>query len=496
MSTSAALARRASSPGRHVYDAIVFGSQLSGVLTAATLAKRGLQVLLLDHDGLSSPYVHGDFSYPHAPFFLPAIEHVPALDSALSEIGITTQVKRMVQPVGLQLLRPRQWLELSATPAARATELTRALGAAGAEALTLAITRASKGGEASEPFFQARPDLPADGWFNRWKLRRFASRFSGLDVDCTLDAKDPHQALLLSLWPFFASARGPLARARTLSRAVPTLHTFPGGREGLSGLLLDRARELGVDVLDGEHPIELLALEGKTVVGVRLRKSDTVYRAGAVVAACDLQTLAPLIPDARRAPLEQLTPRVTVKKAVMTAHTIVPERALPRGLGPFALIEGLDAELGPVLVTHTAARRGTLEAPERLLSFSAHVDTGLRDGGEPAVQALVARLWASVADVLPFTRAHALAQSTPWTDSQRVVAGVAEPLPTFELPADSVLGVAALTTRTPWGRLFNASRQVLPGLGLEGEVLAAQRAVSAVEKLLKKKDPLREGRPA
>jgi hypothetical protein len=59
-----------------------------------------------------------------------------------------------------------------------------------------------------------------------------------------------------------------------------------------------------------------------------------------------------------------------------------------------------------------------------------------------------------------------------------------------------VIGVSGLTTKTPLPRLFNASRQVLPGLGLEGEALAAQRAVAAVEKLLKKKDPLKAGRPS
>jgi hypothetical protein len=77
-----------------------------------------------------------------------------------------------------------------------------------------------------------------------------------------------------------------------------------------------------------------------------------------------------------------------------------------------------------------------------------------------------------------------------------VVAGVAEPFPTFELAADATLGLTGLTTVSPWPRLYLASRQILPGLGLEGEALAAQRAIVAVEKrLLSKRDPLKVGRP-
>jgi hypothetical protein len=39
-----------------------------------------------------------------------------------------------------------------------------------------------------------------------------------------------------------------------------------------------------------------------------------------------------------------------------------------------------------------------------------------------------------------------------------------------------------------------ANRQVYPGLGLEGEAMAATRAVERLEKLLKKHDPLKAGK--
>ena len=54
----------------------------------------------------------------------------------------------------------------------------------------------------------------------------------------------------------------------------------------------------------------------------------------------------------------------------------------------------------------------------------------------------------------------------------------------------------SLTTRSPWKHVVLAGRQVLPGLGFEGEVLAAQRAVKLVESSLKKNDPLKTRKPA
>ncbi|MBL8922494.1 MAG: desaturase [Myxococcaceae bacterium] len=496
MTTPAALAKRPATPGRHVYDVIVFGSQVSGVLVAGALAKRGLTVLLVPHDGLGAPYVHQDYQFTHAPFLTGSLDKIAPLEALFVELGIATQVKRASHASGLQLLRPREWFELFAELGARSKEVSRALGDEAGEALLETLDAAHKTTAASDPLFQSHPDLPADGWFARWKLKRHLARFPGADADTSLDGKTPQTALLRSLERFAATAEGPLARARSLARLFPTPHTFPGGAEGLFTLLADRARELGVDVIDAEQQIELLVLDGRTASGLRLKRNDTVYRAGALVAACDLQTWAPLIPEARRAATQKLAPLVPSTRAVFTTHAVVPDRGLPRGLGHLGLIETTDAELGTVLFSVTAARKAGQETSDKVLSLSVRVPTALRQAGEPAVQALTTRVWAAVKDVLPFTRQHALVTSSPWTDAPRVVSQVAEPWPTFELSDAATLGITGLTTSTPWPHLFNASRQVLPALGLEGEALAAQRAIAAVEKLLKKKDPLKAGRPA
>lgn len=494
--SGAALARRPTAPTRHVYDVIIFGGQLGGALAAGVLAKRGLHVLLVEHDGLGSGYTHGDYTFPHAPFLTGALDKIPAVEAMLSELGVLPQVKRAAHAASVQVLRPRHWFELHAEMGARAKEAVRALGEAGAEPLLHALEETPRTTAASDAYFQAQPDLPPDGWFARWKFRRHLARFSGLDGDTTLTATTPELTMLRSLERFAATADSPLTRARTLGRFFPTPHVFPNGAEGLRTLLTDRARELGVDVLEGDQQIELMVLEGKTAVGIRLRRNETSYRAGALVAACDLLTWGPLIPEARRGPVQKLAALVPSTRALFTTHVVVPESAVPRGLGSLALIESSDTELGTVLAAVTHARKnGHDSATERVVSLTVRAPLGLKAGGEPAVQALAARVWSSVRDVLPFTRKHALVSSSPWADSQRVVAGLVEPWPTFDLPERAPLGVAGLPTSTPWPRLFNASRQVLPGLGLEGEALAAQRAITAVEKLLKKKDPLRAGRP-
>lgn len=473
--------RRGTAPGRHVYDAIIVGGQLPGIIATALLARRGLQVLHVPHDGLSQPYTHGELKLPQAPFLIPPVKGLPAFDEVLSELGLSAVISRMVQATSLQLLSPGQWFELTHDEKRRGPELARALGDA-AEAFDELTRKAQASADASDAFFQSKPDLPPDGLIARWKFKRHVARFAGLETDTPL----PADQLLTKLRPYVSSSDVALSRARTLGRTLAGPAIFPGGREGLWAQLADRARELGADVLPGDEPIERLVLEGAGA-GVRLSRHDAVYRAAFVVAAMDLDVLTRLVPDKQRKAAAKALPQVNADKAIFTLHLSLPERALPRGFGTLALLEAPELEGGALLLQVLPGEN----AEQRVLAVSGLAAIGLRAGGEPAVRAFTAQLHAAVARVMPFTKAHITAETTPWLDAPRVVAGEGEPAPLFQLPESSWLGVSGHGTQSPWKRVLLSSRQVLPGLGFEGEVLAAQRAVRQVEAVLRKNDPLK-----
>jgi hypothetical protein len=483
-----ALVHQGTAPSRHVYDVIVVGGQLGGILATALLARRGLQVLHVPHDGLSARYTHGDVKLPFAPFFIPPIKAVPAFDETLHELGLTTAVGRAMHLVPLQLLEQDRWFELSHDEKRRGPELARVFGA-DAEGFDELMRKAQAAGDASDSFFQGHPDLPPEGFFGRWKFKRQLARFPGLGLDTPL----PSDALVRKLATFVGSVEKPgtLSRARTLGRALAGPAIFQGGREGLWQAIADRARELGADVLASDEAIERLVLEGGTT-GVRLTKTDTIYRAGFVVAATDLDALTRLVPEKLRKAAAKVLPTVAAQKALLTLNLVLPERALPRGLGALALVDAPALEGGALLL-----QVGPSTKPDdRVMTIQVVAPIALRTGGEPAIRALIAQVHAALARVMPFTKPHFTLESTPWIDAVHVVAGRAEVAPLFQLPPGAWLGAAGLTTGSPWKHVLLAGRQVLPGLGFEGEVLAAQRAVKMVESSHKKNDPLKTRKPA
>ncbi len=481
---TSALSRRGTAPGRHVYDAIVLGGQLGGVLATTLLARHGMQVLHVPHDGLTARYDHQGEHLPIAPFLLPNLKTVPVLDALLSELGLNQLVSRAMVPQDLQVLTPGNWYELKRDEKARATEFKRALRT-GAEAFELELQKAVTSATAGDAWLQSKPDFPPEGFFGRWRFKRHLARFAdGLEAPSPLAATNPLRALAPLVAPLEVST--PLADTRTLGRFAAGVSTWPLGREGFSKALADRARELGADVLGPLDAVEALSFEGSTV-GVRLLRGDTVYRAPFVLAAIDLEELTALVAENRQAAAKKVLPRVTSTRALFSFNAVLPEAALPRGLGRLAVVQ--PAGGAPLLLEVTDAATPEL----RVLTVSTVADRALRTD-EKATRAFAASLWARLEFVLPFARAQVKFESIPWLDAEQVHATRTEPAPLFTVPTDSALGLTGHATASPWKRVLLANRQVYPGLGLEGEAMAAVRAVERLEKLLKKHDPLKAGK--
>src|SRR5205823_15129803 len=166
--------RSASGPSRHVYDVAVIGSQLGGALAAALLARRGYQVLYVDHDGLGPGYGYEGWVLPYGPFVMAPTRLLPPLEEAAAELGLTQVLQRALKAVPkLQLVRPNERIDLfrqSPDTGRLPTEIERALGKERVAGFLSAIGTLAT--QKYRPQLRGYPDVPPDGFFSR---RRFAS---------------------------------------------------------------------------------------------------------------------------------------------------------------------------------------------------------------------------------------------------------------------------------------------------------------------------------
>jgi phytoene dehydrogenase-like protein len=490
----------AAGPSRHLYDVIVVGGQLGGPLCAALLAKRKSRVLYVDHDGLGAGYEHGGWLLPYAPFVSPPLKAMPTVEEALHELGLNTTIQRGLrtfQPE-LQLIFERHRLDLPGDSARRKNELSREFGQAGAQVHDQ-LGKLVAQHESGDRLLKEHQDLPPVGWFSRWRLRRALSGRPGLEQAPALDDAEGPARLLRGLWPFLTWLDAPpsaLAQTRPLSQVLRGPSHWPGGREGLRELLLKKLQDLGGDVLTRETSdtwvAESLSFEGRKLVGIQLLKSTQVYKAAAVVAATDAGAIRRLIPEKKRhRGLTELLDQVEIRRLLFTVNWVVPERLLPRGMGELMLLEATD-ELGPVLVQVEPARRpGGAEDPKlRTVCAGAFVPASARELGEEHLVSLKARLERRLEQLIPFARDALEVSSAPYLDASGVRGSRLLPHPLLSVDTEAFAGITGLPPRTPVKNLFLASREVLPGLGFEGELLAGVRAARLVQQALHKTNPL------
>jgi len=267
----------------------------------------------------------------------------------------------------------------------------------------------------------------------------------------------------------------------------------------LREMVIHRLSELGGDVLahDASTVVEAIALDGNRITGVQLVKSETIYKTACVIGATDGGALRRLIPDKRKhRELAELLDGPQAKRILFAVNWVVPESVLPRGMGETVLVQPRDESLSPILVQVLPVRRAPGEGPpsedDRIVCAGMFVESSVREQGEDQLLVISDRINIELDLLMPFARGKARLISAPYLHASGVRGSRLLPHPLLSFEQPSHLGVTGLPVRAPAKHLFLASREVLPGLGLEGEVLAALRAAKLVQETIKKSDPLKK----
>ena len=478
---------------QRVYDVCVLGGGLGGAAAGALLSRRGYRVLVIDTGGQTQAS-DGGWLLPPGPGLLPGTRLLPAADSMLAELGLVSDAARALEPLvpDLQLLSPRLRLDLAREPGHLATELKRAWRG-DAERLARGLEQLAAASEAGGHFLKAAPPLPPGGFLDGFALRqalKVAAQASGVRKEIVATA-DPLAGLeghplataLLALHRFLSRLDGPpapLSVARLCGVALRGLHRVAPSALPLEEALRRKVSETRGEVLGtAAEParIESIAVEGRRLGSLRVAGTTDSYLARAFVLSAPLRWLTGLLGPgaAERAarPLARLKPG----RHLAVRHLVLRPAALPPGLGPAALVLGDgtrpdEAVLVEVATARRDGRKGHPEptAGERLVSAW----TLLPAGGDLA--ASQARLAAALGEAFPFHDRHLVHAVSP------------APVPHLMAVDQPALGVCGLPVKTPWKNLLLASREVLPGLGQEGELYAGLQAAAHAVALLGSKE--------
>jgi len=499
-------------PSQH-YDVAVIGTQISGIITAAVLAKRGRRVLLVDHGESATTYGRHGLRLPLVPSLVPLLDTSPAIMRVHDELALGPELRATAKALSpaFQAVMPHHRCDIPADAAAARREF--ALEFPGlAPAIDAFFTRLFAVDDQLSAFLQRTTPIMPRTLGERLRARRIKRRASAWARPFAADswfegipAQHPVRELLLCPLYFFGhlspEAPSTFQAVRLIARYFRGTLELGDWLAGVPGMLLRAAKLAGVDIRDGAT-VKGLEVVGRRISRLEIEDDHLPYTADYFVG----NTVSPfheLLPaSSHQAKLALEDSRVRAVGNLLVLNLVVGTDVIPSGMAQSVmLLNGRRAGRGdepsdpPLLVQHhaltkTAGKNRQDEAAEDLsvLTAACPVRSAEVEHSPERLAAAKAQLLARVARLVPFLGQFVRDQSLPCDTStwdledgrraHRVDPWRAHPL--FDTATPPLLGISARSPRTAYKNLWHCGRDVIPGLGLEGEYMSGLATAEAM----------------
>jgi phytoene dehydrogenase-like protein len=490
-------------PTNH-YDVIVLGDDFSGLVCATLCARRGLRALLATTGRAPGSYQLGPYRLPVEPLPLVGLGS-PATRRVLEELHFQHLLKRKLRIASppYQLVTPDARVAVETDDAALARELEREQGSsATAAALVGACERAGQVSAHLDPVFSMDIAVPPTGFWERREIGRTADRLTE-EAEVWASAIESELARALFTLPAMFGANtdpaalGAVTRARAFAEWRQGIARLPGDWDALRAIFLDKFTSHNGEVRAVE-PESLSTSWGK-VTGIVLEGGEELGAAH-VVAAMPVGELERLGDKKLAKRLAEVGESIRIGGYRYTLNLVIDEIGIPEGMGSNVLMVGdpsLPLSGDNALAIFVDQPDGEARAAVTVQAICPPVAAG---GLDDALANLRVGVRERLEAVMPFYAQHVRLvhsphESAPAEGLPRDVelAQVVSPRPVWTPVAEPLLGVAGLPYQIGVKQLTLASSQVLPGLGLEGEMAAGWCAAKLVlESSGKKKDYLKD----
>lgn len=499
------------------FDVIVLGRSIGALTAAALLARRDFTVLVLGQ-GERPPNYRFDKRVLSRRAFTMLAATSPAWLRVIAELAQSQTWKRRVQPASpmMQILAPRLRLDVPPDMALFGREIDREYPELRRLVDDLYAELARVNGAADEAF--ARDALwPPGTFWERRETNRYASMLPHIraEPDADLLAEFPRGHFfrqIVSASVLFAtdlsSLPPPFAVARLHGAWTRGLLTLARGAEELEEFLVERIHAYGGRFLEGERAASIHVRRG-AATGVVIDGDDHPTGAGFIITDADGEAIATLSGGEgihKRAQREW--PRITSSVGRYVLSLVVRKEGLPTPLGPeIFLFPGerrAAAPPRPLIHLQRGGRVGTNEDEELLVAEVILPDRGplsLVDARHAVLSAIAAELpfieqhlcvVDSVHDGLPVWVYENGRRRSVERAALKGASTLAEPMVRqLEVDPPGYLGLGGEPIRGPIERTFLVGRSVLPGLGQEGQLLAAWGAARLITRSDRKKERMR-----
>jgi hypothetical protein len=476
------------------FDVVVYGSELTGLITAALLGRRGLRVLLCGHDHVPPTFQAGPYTMAREPGNLPPPDSEPVA-RVLRELGHAQIIRRrapQAQP-SLQLIFPNHRVEFTPSVEAVLAELAREFPD-DHSTIEAILSRLRTTSSILDPLLGSDMTLPPQGFWERRDVSRIQAQLPPADTDLLSPLPPYHPmrsaiAALGALTSGFSPADlGSLVEARAYDVARRGFHRMATEAD-LRSLFFDKLSTFSGEIREHVIPTELVWRRGN-LNGLRVRPRNETIGFGHLIWAGSAASLVALAGSEAPRRLREIASAIRPACFRYTVCLLVRPEALPEGMGPRVIAVKDPAK--PNLEENAFCITVGLPPPrhpnqlpiwiECLVSASASESLGY-------LSVVRARLREELMRIMPFYDQHLLVVASPHDGLPPELGKAArvEPPPSGRLPSvpptpmspalscdlQRMLGLGGASHTTGLKNVYLASNENLPGLGREGQFVSA-----------------------
>ncbi len=475
------------------YDVVVIGSDLGATVAGAVLSQQGFRVLVAGVPR-KERYEIGPYVLPRSPLCLTYPDSA-IFKRIFGDLNLLQLVRRRIEPnrPAYQVILPNHRIDVDAQ--FLADELAREMPDVTVQPL---LERSSNLCSALESLLAEDPPLPPEGFWERREITRLSAKLPLGEIDLDSPLPPEHLFRLLRRLPaLFAlddASPSTLAIARAFDLHLRGTYRIDGGRESLRSLLFDRIEAHSGEIRAELEPKSIEIKRGK-VAGVSFSGRGQSVGCSNVICGLPARTVMNMLEGDR-------PPKRLVESAAREPshyryrlQVVAPLEAIPPPLArlsfsvrdPSAPLERANA-----LAIHFADGYGQ----HAVVSVEA-----LQPAGELRPESLAAlrqSMRQHLLEIFPFIEQHIVLEHSPHdgqppTSIEQWEAPPSVPMDAvwrFDAPNSEAraFGVSGVHSTTGIKKLYLASRQVLPALGLEGELKAGWNAAKRVLSTEKKRD--------
>ncbi len=494
------------------FDVAVVGTQLSGIIAAALIAKRGRRVVLVDHGEQTNSYRRNGFRLPLIPTLVPNLDDSPPAKIVHQELALGPQLRAKLETptTSFQAIMPGHRIDVRSSPEAWLGELKLEFPELVDQVRDFFTRLIQIDGEISA-FLAQQPKLLPSGFFDGFKVKRTLAEMEHLDVPFeehpifqSIPTDHPIREVLLGPLSFFGnlSAQSPSAfhAIRLIARYYRGTVTFTDRLFDMADVFVKAAEEAGVTVRRGAL-VKTIQPNGAKLHELELADGRHSFTADFFI-------------DNATSPFEELLPqgkaqaKLAAERSIlrpvgslMVLNILAKREVVPNGMAESVfLLNGRQQQRGnepadpPLFLRRYPAQRIDAQGSRKVdddqhvvFSVACPVRTSEITRSPARMQALRAQMASRVARLVPFLNEYIVDQSiasdtSAWdadTDMTRTIDPWALH-PIYEPSERPVLGIAVKREKGYFKNLVRCGRDVIPGLGLEGEYVAALAAVDEV----------------